>query len=324
MSASLVRLLLQQSESGDPAILWGRAAKPYFGGEFDRLLARGVIVEEAPATSWPPCDGCECGTDERPVQSIDGRIVAVCPIDANADAVLDTDDLRGFRIDLAALVRELASASRLGSDPCEVVDGVWHLGSTPSGRAVFIAPSLLRATQSGIIPALRIMARGAAITLAAPDMPSAERRRLAEAGIELVQLSASVGTNGETPFALDLSSFDPARPVNSRLVIRRSARQVKLDGVTPMLSDQTFGLLTLFAERALTDDPFAPAREIEQRIWGTLVHRVSRPARDVVRELRDALAAGASDSASARGLIEVQRNRGWRLTLTASEIDLGE
>ena len=34
MTASLTALLLQLSESGDPAILWGRQAKPYFGKDF--------------------------------------------------------------------------------------------------------------------------------------------------------------------------------------------------------------------------------------------------------------------------------------------------
>jgi len=322
MSAGLVRLLLQQSEGGDPAMLWGRAAKPHFGGAFDRLLARGVIVEEAPATSWPPCDGCECGTDERPIQRMDGRIVAACPFDANSDAVLDDDDLRSFRIQTSALMREIASASGFGSDPCEVIKGVWHLGNTSAGRAVFVAPSTSRAVQSGIIPVLRLTARDGPMILAAPALPSAERRGLEEAGVDLIHLGQSVGSNGDMPFALEHSRLALAPTANPRLVIRQSAQQVNLDGVARPLSPQSFELLTLLAERALTDDPFASSGDVEGRIWGTLVHKLSRPARDVVRELRDALAAGASDPESVRGLIENHRNRGWRLTLTPSEIDL--
>jgi len=114
MSASLVKLLLQQSEAGEPAAVWGRLAKPHFGREFNLLLARRILIEEAPAESWSTCSNCECVLDARPIQHVNGRIIAACPIDAGSDTVLEPDDLSSFRIDVAALMR--ATSARPGRD----------------------------------------------------------------------------------------------------------------------------------------------------------------------------------------------------------------
>lgn len=322
MSATLVKLLLQQSEGGEPAILWGRLAKPHLGREFDSLLGQRILIEEAPAESWSICSNCECGFDARPIQHINGRLVAACPIDAGSDAVLEPDDLRSFRIDVAVLMRTVASASGFDTEPGEIIKGVWHFGPIRDGRALFVASSVPAALQPGLVASLRMAVHDQPITLAAPELPAVQRQKMLEADTFLVCLQDVIARTGRTPFALDFSKLAPSRAARPRLVIRKSAKLVQIDGASRLLPDQPFELLTLLAERALTDDPFVAPREIEDLIWGTLVHRVSRPARDVVRELRDALAAGSSDPGSSRDLIENQRNRGWRLALTPSEIDL--
>ena len=127
---------------------------------------------------------------------------------------------------------------------------------------------------------------------------------------------------GAAPFAINPANLEPLSQLDPRLIIQRTCKFVALDGVSSTLTDQTFELLALLAERALTDDPYAGTRDIEERIWGSMIHRVSRDARDVVRELRDALAAGAQDPAAIRRLIENKRNRGWRLALPAAAIVL--
>jgi hypothetical protein len=321
VSESLETLLLRLSEAGEPATLWGRQAKPHFGSEFERLLARRILVEQAPATEWSVCASCECGLDARPVQAAGDRHVAPCPYDHRRDATLDDDDLRSFRIDGEVLIKEIAVASGIVDEPELVLPGLWHFGPLGSKRAMFVALSFSAATQPGLIVAMKASARGQPMTLVAPPLPMSERQQFKQAEIHLVAVGDAIGRNG-VAWALDPTRLAPEIVVAPRLVIGRSTKTVCLDGTDYALSDQTFNLLCLLAARAQGDHPFATTRDIEQGIWGSSLHRVSRSARDVVRELREALVAGASDPAIVRRLIENRRNRGWRLTLAADAIDL--
>jgi hypothetical protein len=323
MTDCLARLLLRLSEAGEPAILWGRQAKPYLGRDFERLLDQGILVEDAPATEWDVCSSCECGLDSRPIQHIDGHHVAACPLDQKSDLILDAEDLRSFRIGIPALVREIACTSGFSNEPSETAAGIWNLGLTPSKRAAFLSPSRTAASQPGLVGALRMTVRSSPITMIAPALSAAEKLRFAEAEIHLIAVEDAIGPgDGAAPFAIDLARLEPAPSFKPRLVIARSAKSVMLDGVSRTLSDQSFELLCLLAERASTDNPFASTRDVDTRIWGDSIHRVSRAARDVVRELRNALAANALEPDAVRQIIENQRNRGWRLTLGAAEIDL--
>jgi len=321
VSESIETLLLRLSEAGEPATLWGRQAKPHFGSEFERLLARRILVEQAPATDWPVCASCECGIDARPIQTTGNRHIAPCPYDHRLDANLDHDDLRSFRIDGEGLIKEIAAASGIADEPEPVLPGIWHLGPLGSKRAVFGALSISAATQPGLIVSMKASARGQPMTLVAPPLPMSERQQFKQAGIHLVAVGDAIGHNG-TAWALNPSRLAPEIVVAPRLVIARSVKSVRLDGIEYALSDQTFKLLCLLAARARGDQPFANTRDIEQEIWGSSLHRVSRSARDVVRELREALVTGASDPDAVRRLIENKRNRGWRLTLAVDMIDL--
>jgi hypothetical protein len=86
MTESLIRLLLRLSEAGEPAILWGRQAKPYPDRDLEQLLARGVLTEQAPADEWDVCSDCECRLAARPIQCIEGDLIAACPLDHARDA----------------------------------------------------------------------------------------------------------------------------------------------------------------------------------------------------------------------------------------------
>lgn len=256
------------------------------------------------------------------MQRADGRHVAPCPCDHRNDAILDDDDLRSFQIDVAALIQGIAAASDITDELEAVLPGVWHFGPIRSGRTVFVALSITAATQPGLIGILQAAARRLPISLIAPPLPTPERQRLKDAGIHLVATrNVIVGNNG-LALALDLSRLEPDTTPAPRLVIARSAKSVSLDGISYALSDQTFKLLYLLAVRARNDQSCVTTRDIEQEIWGSSIHRVSRSARDVVRELRKALTAGTSHPAAARQLIANKRNRGWRLTLAAAEIEI--
>jgi hypothetical protein len=325
MTDRLARLLLRLSEAGEPAILWGRLAKPYLGRDFARLLDQGILVEDAPATEWDVCSSCECDLDVRPIQHIDGRHVATCPLDQKSDLILDAEDLRSFRIGIPALVREIATASGFSNEPAEIAPGIWNLGLAASKRAVFLAPSRTAVLQSGLVVALRMFARSSPITMIAPALSAAEQLRFAEAEIHLVTVCDVIGPgDGVTPFAIDLAQLEPPSTFAPRLVIGRSAKSVSLDGVPKTLSDQTFTLLLLLAEHAMKSPTVLDNRRIEDCLWGSNVHRITSEVREPVRALRDALTAGSADPKAVRSLIENRRNpNGYRLALAPVEIRLG-
>ncbi|GGO15893.1 hypothetical protein GCM10007972_24450 [Iodidimonas muriae] len=318
MTGMLSALLLRLSEAGAPALLWGRQAAPHFGRAFDRLLARGILIEHAPATEWELCPTCECGLEARPIRKIDGRHIAACPLDRGGDIVLDDDDLRSFRIEPAALVREIAAVSGFGAAPSEVAPGVWHLGMSAT-RTVFLAISEAALAQPGLIATLRMVERSAPITVIAPTPPASERTRFAEAEILHVDVGACIGED----FVLDHARLEPPHAFAPRLVIGRAARSVMLDGVPKLLSEQAFKLLVLLAEQALKSPAIVENRVIESHLWGSSIHRITSEPREPVRALRDALVGNSADSRAVRSLVENRRNpNGYRLVLTPEEIEL--
>jgi DNA-binding winged helix-turn-helix (wHTH) protein len=322
MTETLPRLLLRLSEAGDPAILWGRQAAPHAGRDFERLLDHGVLVEQAPATEWDVCPACDCGLDARPIHQVNGRHIAVCPTDRRSDVVLGDDDLRSFRIHPSALVREIAMASGFGGEPAPVAAGVWHLGETSAQRALFLALSRDAVLQPGMIGLMRSVARSVPITVIAPAMAADDQARLVDAGLHLVSGLDCIACDGAASgFAIDQSKLESRPSLAPRLVIRRTAKTVSLDGMPKTLSDQEFQLLVLLAEHALKSPAIVENRAIEAHIWGASIHRISSQVREPVRALRNALARGSADATSVRALIENRRNpNGYRLAIEPDEI----
>src|SRR3954452_23175517 len=111
VTETLPKLLLRLIEAGASAELSGRQARRFFGPEFERLLARRVLVEQRPLETWSPCSVCTCAVEGRPIQTVEGRLVAACPLDAAEDVLLDEEDVRVFVIDRANIVQEIARAS---------------------------------------------------------------------------------------------------------------------------------------------------------------------------------------------------------------------
>lgn len=259
----------------------------------------------------------------RPIEQIDGRPLAICPNDTRSDVVLDKDDLHSFQIDQGRLTQEIALASGFEAEPDEVVPGVWLLGPTSTGRAAFLTYSVAAAQQPGLLATLKTSAHRVPVTLLAPALPYSDRKRFDEACVHLVPLRETIGADGGSAFALDLSRLVPASGIAPRLVIGESIRQVTLDGVERTLSEQPFRLLCLLAAQAQKNGATVEIRDIEAHIWGTAVHRITRQARDVVRELRDCLVKGSADPKPIRALIESRRNpNGYRLALAPEDIDL--
>lgn len=316
MSGSLPKRLLRLSDAADYPLLSGTEAAAYPKAALDRLLSCRVLVELEPASEWPVCKACECDLEARPIQRINGKIVAPCPLDRQADADLTEDDLRSFRVDPGALAQQIASDSGFPDAPAEIVPGVWHLGLTPAGRAAFLVLSLAQIQQPGIVALLRSAVRSAPITVIGPPLPMPESLRFEEVGIHLVAVGDVVGVgNGAACFALDLSRLVPAADLKPRLIIVQWSKTVILDGTERLLPLQPYRLLLLLAEKARIGDGIVLTQEIESH--------TGREARDIVRELRNALAEGSPSPGAIRNLIRNRRSRSaYQLVLAAMEIDL--
>ena len=167
MTETILRLLTRLSEAGNDAILPGDLAAPFFGPIFDRLIAKRVLVEQAPLSDWDVCDACECGLPCRPIRKAGDAFRAECPLDCRQDVDLTDDDLRVFRIGAEALASVIGAAAGFGASPKLATEKVWRLGDTPSGRAVFLALEPAALVGDGIIATLRQAVRGSDITMLA-------------------------------------------------------------------------------------------------------------------------------------------------------------
>lgn len=314
MTGTLTALLLRRSEAGEDATLWGRAAKPHFGRTFDRLLAAGALVEQAPGTDWPPCSDCECGIEARPLQRIGGRILAACPIDAGSDTVLDEDDLRSFRIDPGRLITLIAAASGFPEPVQEWAPGFWLIGRLASGRRVVITIGRSVLAQPGIVLLLNTAAGGAPVTVLARASGQAIQHRFVEAGINLVELQAALRPDRGSVDCLDLAALEPTVAV-PRLRLQLASHAVLVDGTQQRVPAQPFRLLVLLAQEVRNGR--GPVRT------HTIEDETGREARDLVRELRDALSAGRANADEIRRWIRARRSlAAFELVLASEEIEV--
>ena len=312
MTETILRLLTRLSEAGDDAILSGELAAPFFGPVFDRLLAKRVLVEQAPLADWDVCDACECGLPCRPIRKAGDGYRAECPLDRRHDVDLTEDDLRVFRIGAAALASVIGAAAEFSAAPKLAAEKVWRLGHTPSGRAVFLALEPAALTSDGIIASLRQAAQGSDITILAPALPAETGQRHRDAGFHLIEilevLTRATHGLGST---IDIAALVPV-PLAPVLCVRKATAEVQWDGRSVILSRQIFPVFERLLEKALSRDQVASGSHVE----GT----TAREAKDLIRELRDAFKAAGFSDAESKVMIETVRNRGYRLGVPATEI----
>lgn len=312
MTETILRLLTRLSEAGDDAILSGELAAPFFGPVFDRLLAKRVLVEQAPLADWEVCDACECGLPCRPIRKIGDAFRAECPLDRRQDVDLTKEDVRVFRIGAEGLASVIGSAAGFRAAPKLAAEKVWRLGDTSSGRAVFLALEPAPLTGDGIAASLRQAAQGSNITILAPELPAEAARRHYDAGFHLVEtlavlIPASVGLG----VAIDVAALAPI-PLAPVLCVRKATAEVQWDGRSVILSRQIFPVFERLLEKALSRDQVASGSHVE----GT----TAREAKDLIRELRYAFKAAGFTDAESKALIVTVRNRGYRLGVPAAEI----
>ncbi|MCV2449454.1 hypothetical protein [Paracoccus sp. DMF] len=316
MTETILRLLTRLSEAGDDAILPGELAAPFFGPVFDRLLAKRVLVEQAPLSDWEVCDACECGLPCRPIRKAGDGYRAECPLDRRHDVDLTEDDLREFRMGAAALASVIGAAAGFSAAPKLAADKVWRLGDTPSGRAVFLALEPAALTGDGIIASLRQAAQGSDITILAQALPAETARRHQDAGFHLIEiLEVLKPASNFLGAAIDDAALVPV-PLAPALRVRRATAEVQWDGRSVILSRQIFPVFERLLEKALSRDQVASGSHVE----GT----TAREAKDLIRELRDAFKAAGFTDAESKALIATVRNRGYRLGVSATAIMVEE
>jgi len=312
MTETILRLLTRLSEAGDDAILPGELAAPFFGPGFDRLLAKRVLVEQAPLSDWEVCDACECGLPCRPIRKFGEAFRAECPLDRRHDIDLTEDDVRVFRIGGEALASMIGAAAGFRSAPKLAAEKVWRLGDTPSGRAVFLALEPAALTGDGIMSSLRQPAQGSDITILAPELSPETGRRYRDAGFHLIETLTVLMPAANVPgVAIDVAVLAPV-PLAPALRVRSATAEVYWDGRSVILSRQIFPVFERLMEKALTRDQVASGSHIECT--------TAREAKDLIRELRDAFRAAGFTDAETKALIVTVRNRGYRLGVHASEI----
>jgi len=312
MTETILRLLTRLSEAGDDAILFGELAAPFFGPVFDRLLAKRVLVEQAPLSDWDVCDGCECGLPCRPIRKIGDAFRAECPFDHQQDIELTEDDLRVFRIGGAALASVIGAAAGFRAAPKRAAANFWRLGDTPTGRAVFLSLEPAAMTGDGIIASVRQAAQGSDVTILAPQLPAETARRHQDAGFHLVEtLAVLIPASDGLGVAIDVAALEPV-PLAPVLRVRRATAEVQWDGRSVILSRQIFPVFERLLEKAMSRDQVASGAHVE----GT----TAREAKDLIRELRDAFKAAGFTDAESKALIATVRNRGYRLGVIAADI----
>ena len=312
MTETILRLLTRLSEAGDDAILPGQLAAPYFGPVFDRLLAKRVLVEQAPLTDWDVCDACECGLPCRSIRKAGDAFRAECPLDRRHDVDLTEDDLRVFHIGAEGLASVIGAAAGFAAGPKRPAENVWRLGDTPFGRAVYLALEPAALSGDGIIASLRQSARGSDITILAPALPAETARRHHDAGFHLIATLEVLtpATNG-LGARIDIAALAPV-PLAPVLRVRRATAEVQWNGRSVILSRQIFPVFERLLEKAQSRDHVASGPHLE----GT----TAREAKDLIRELRDALKAAGFTDAESKTLIVTVRNWGYRLGVQASDI----
>jgi hypothetical protein len=313
MTGTIYALLLQQSELGKVASLWGRPASRHFDKFFDRLLAKGVLAEQAPAETWSTCRFCTCDYDHRLIREINGRLLVICPWDHKADDELEPVDLRSFAINREKLADLIRVANNLGPVTSEVMPGLWRIGETNGSRTVLLAFDRHSLAQPGLITVIRASEQARDVTLLCPELPTPEAQTFRDAGITPVVLAKALRMDDAGWPVLDMAMLEPDLN-RARIIVRSSAELLSIDGLELRLSRQMNKLFKALAEAVARPDPFLSPYAIEDLM--------GREGRDVIRELRASLIAEGLEKAVVAGLIETRRSRGWHLKVDVSEIQL--
>lgn len=312
MTETIFRLLLRLSEDGD-ALLSGADAEPHYGPEFSRLLHSGVLREEAPLSDWAVCPDCECGAPWRPLEADNGQFRARCPLDRSRDVIVEAEALRVFRVDGQAFADFMARAAGLGEEAERITPGLWSLGVLPSRRQVAVCFDR-HVVEDAQLPLILGALTCQRATLLGPPATPETQLALRAAGIEWMEAASVWTTDSSGRTKMDLLLIDPTGPV--RLVLDVPAQRVILDGTLQHVPRQPLVFLELLIAAALGEPGRVPNFDIQERSSG-------RPAKDLARDLRNALSMGRPNKDEIKTWIAADRSAGafW-ITLPPEEMEM--
>jgi DNA-binding winged helix-turn-helix (wHTH) protein len=197
--------------------------------------------------------------------------------------------------------------------------GVWHLGTAPAKRALFLAFTRRSVLTPGLMLRLKAVDGKLPITIVAPALPAAELLRFNEAGVHYVATGDALSAEGK-PFALNAEKLLPPSSIVAKLTLVRSQSKLIYEGREVELPPMSFQLLWCLAEAVVHGGGMVSRLQIEKSLWATEVSRTA--AADAIRNLRDALKKLDKKRKIAGSLIRTLNTRGYILSLDAAEIRL--
>ena len=317
----LAWLWTRLSDGGPHVSLSGRALRRFPEGEVERLLRARVLIERRKADNWPVCAHCDCGLDARPVRHVGEELRACCPLDAAEDVILEDGDLRRFGIDPGRLAARIAASDGLAGSVSAVVDGVWAIGTTPSGVAVVLCSDLAPLDSPGTVLAIKSAVDGATAVVIGHDFGAPLVLRLEEAGLSAVELGEALDSDADRLLTDRLrKAARPASPAaglqaasEPRLQIFRGRRILRFDGRDVVLSMVGFDALVGAAEKVIAGEVMLTYQELH-----SLTNRSGH--RDVLKEIRDQLEQHGITRKDAFALVKTKHGRGVTIGLSADDI----
>jgi len=317
----LAWLWTRLSDGGPHVSLSGRALRRFPEGEVDRLLRARVLIERRKADNWPVCAHCDCGLDARPVRHVGEELRACCPLDAAEDVVLEDGDLSRFGIDAGRLAGRIAASGGLAGPVSAVVDGVWTIGTTPSGVAVVLCSDLAPLDSPGTVLAIKAAVGGAASVVVGHDFGAPLVLRLKEAGLSAVEIGEALDPDADRLRTDSLGKVARSASLGSetesgsepRLQIFRGRRTLRFDGRDIVLSMVGFDAFVGAAEKVVAGEVMLTYQEIH-----SLTNRASH--RDVLKEIRDQLEQHGITREDAFALVKTKHGRGITIGLSPDDI----
>jgi len=317
----LAWLWTRLSEGGPHVSLSGRALRRFPEGEIDRLLRARVLIERRKADTWPVCAHCDCGLDARPVRHVGADLRACCPDDPAEDVILEDSDLKRFDVDAGRLAGQIATSGGLAGSVSTVVDGVWMIGKTPSGVAVFLCSDLDPLDSPGTILVIRAAADGASSVLIGREFGAQLVLRLRAAGVSPLELREALDADSDRLRTDRLGnvarSASPGPETETvpepRLQISRGRRTLRFDGRDVVLSMVGFDAFVGAAEKVVAGDVLLTYQELH-----SITNRSGH--RDVLKEIRDQLEQHGIARKVAFGLVKTKHGRGVTIGLPPDDI----
>lgn len=309
----LIWLWKRLNKSGARPEVSGRLLRRFPEADIAKLLKARILIEDRKVETWGTCVHCDCGYDARVIQEIDRKLIACCPFDPSQDVILEPNDLMRYRIDGDRLILAIAASGKLTGRPTAISAGLWSMGTSATGRNVFLCRSPRDVFTPGISLILKSLAGGTPPIVVFDEIDPSSGIRLRDMEIDAHELDEIIRANEEGGEEI---SFDGLLPPADRirLVLHRSRHAVTLDGRVLDLPSQMIALVRLFAEQAIGPDPRLKKQEIEIN--------TGREAKEIMRDLRNALIGCGLTRAQVDALFVSVRGIGYRLALSCEEIEI--